>query len=61
MSTSSVGMRQMQLLRQGIALNTLIQMHLSYYKILQSNLILTKDWLSLRLRRLQRRRRCLLT
>nr|DAT38542.1 MAG TPA: hypothetical protein [Caudoviricetes sp.] len=54
-------MRQMQLLRQGIALNTLIQTHLSYYKILQSNLILTKDWLSLRLRRLQRRKRCLLT
>nr|DAX18924.1 MAG TPA: hypothetical protein [Bacteriophage sp.] len=54
-------MRQMQLLRQGIALNMLIQTHLSYYKILQSNFISMKDWLSLRLRRLQHRKRCLLT
>nr|DAM51418.1 MAG TPA: hypothetical protein [Caudoviricetes sp.] len=61
MSTSSAGMRQMQLLRQGIALNMPIQTHLSYYKILQSNPILTKDWLSLRLRKSQRRKRCLLT
>nr|DAK17989.1 MAG TPA: hypothetical protein [Caudoviricetes sp.] len=54
-------MRQMQLLRQVIALNTPIQTHLSYYKILQSNLISTKDWLSLRLRKSQRRKRCSLT
>nr|DAK23952.1 MAG TPA: hypothetical protein [Caudoviricetes sp.] len=54
-----MGMLQGQLSKQGIALNTLIQTRLSYYKILQSNLISTKDWLSLRLRRLQRRKRCL--
>nr|DAO92151.1 MAG TPA: hypothetical protein [Caudoviricetes sp.] len=61
MSTSSLVMLLKQQLRLDIALNTLTQTHLSYYKTLQSNLILTRDWLSLRLIRSQRRKKYSLT
>nr|DAY10467.1 MAG TPA: hypothetical protein [Caudoviricetes sp.] len=42
MSTSSAETPRMQPLRQDIVLNMLIRTHLSYYKTLQSNLILTR-------------------
>nr|DAS59887.1 MAG TPA: hypothetical protein [Caudoviricetes sp.] len=57
MSTSSAETPRMQPLRQDIVLNMLIRTHLSYYKTLQSNLILTRGWLSLRLIRSQRRKK----
>nr|DAR24808.1 MAG TPA: hypothetical protein [Caudoviricetes sp.] len=43
MSTSSLGMQRMQLLKQVIVKNMQIQTQVNYYKILQSNLTLMKN------------------